>query len=475
MQRGRFTRRSLLKLGTSSAVAFTVLGLTACASQQAQPTTAPAASTPAASGATPAAKATTASTPAAATPAAAATSATGATPAAKPAASTGPATINQWYHEYGEKGTQQAVMKYAQDYMTANPSVKVTVTWTPGDYAQKLAAGLASGQGPDVYETMPTVAMVKANQCIPLDDLLVDVKSDFDPKDLQACTVNGKVYAIKMIDDTGALYYRKSLLQSANVQPPKTWDDLVAMVPKLTTRQQKGLFIGNDGGISALLTLLPASAGSQIINDSGIQFNNDMTVAAYENLAKLNKTGSLLTGSPTDWWDPSAFTQGLAAMVWGGLWAYPATNAALKDDFDVLPWPGMTVSGGTPAPQTFWGGWAELVNGQSKFQDASKAFVKWLWIDNKQIQTDWATSYGFHVPPRKSVAAAADALKSGRPAEMVKNLYAYGQILPPIWDATMGTDLTNALSNIVKLGKDAKSEVAAAATACTKELAAEQG
>ena len=27
-------------------------------------------------------------------------------------------TLNQWYHQYGEAGTQQAVQKYAKDYPT---------------------------------------------------------------------------------------------------------------------------------------------------------------------------------------------------------------------------------------------------------------------------------------------------------------------------------------------------------------------
>ena len=35
------------------------------------------------------------------------------------------------------------------------------------------------------------------------------------------------------------------------------------------------------------------------------------------------QTGTFTLGAPTDWWDPSSFTQGLAAMQWCGLWAMP--------------------------------------------------------------------------------------------------------------------------------------------------------
>src|SRR5690349_5459123 len=49
-------------------------------------------------------------------------------------------TINQWYHQYGEAGTQQAVERYAKEY----PDAVVKVQWTPGDYTSKLNSGLLS-------------------------------------------------------------------------------------------------------------------------------------------------------------------------------------------------------------------------------------------------------------------------------------------------------------------------------------------
>src|SRR5215217_6841544 len=46
--------------------------------------------------------------------------------------------LSQWYHQYGETGTQQAAQRYAKAYPDAN----VAVQWTPGDYDAKLASGL---------------------------------------------------------------------------------------------------------------------------------------------------------------------------------------------------------------------------------------------------------------------------------------------------------------------------------------------
>ena len=61
-------------------------------------------------------------------------------------------TISQWYHQYGEAGTQQAVTRYAKEY----PDATVKVQWTPGDYTSKLNIGLLSSSGPDVFESRST-------------------------------------------------------------------------------------------------------------------------------------------------------------------------------------------------------------------------------------------------------------------------------------------------------------------------------
>lgn len=389
------------------------------------------------------------------------------------AAAQGKVTLSQWYHQYGEEGTQQAAQRYAQQYTKENPNVTVEVVWVPGDYeGAKLPAGLLSDKGPDVYEDHPSVAMVKAGQVEPLDDLVpADVKADFYPQDLAVNTINGKLYGIKMIDDMGLLYYRKSLLQGAGLQPPKTMDDLIAAAKKLNTGRQKGLFIGNDGGVAALNTIAPWSAGSEMLDETGtkVVFNNDRTVAAFKKVKELNDSGALLIGAPTDWWDPSAFTQGLAAMQWTGLWAMPGIKKGVGDDFGVVPWPALDAQG---KPTTFWAGWSECVNpkGEHKNVAEAKKFVQWLWITKTDLQKDWALSYGFHVPPRKSAAASAEPLKSGPAAEAVSILGQYGKILAPQWTAAMTTILNDAITSIIKGSADPAQAIATAAQKCQDEL-----
>jgi len=379
--------------------------------------------------------------------------------------SNGGTALSQWYHQYGETGTEAAAKRYAKEYTKAN----VTVRWTPGDYGTVLNSALIGNNPPDVFETSGVgVDQIKNGFFEPLDDLFGDAKSDFSDVSLAPYTVNGKVYGVKMLNDTGLLYYRKSLLQKAGVQPPTTFAELISVAQKLTTKDVKGLFLGNDGGIGALGQVAIWSAGSDFVSkDNKIIFNNDRTAAAIEKIVELNKTKALLLGNTTDWWDPSAFTQGLAAMQWTGLWAMPGIQKALGDDFGVIAWPKLDDQG---TQATFLGGWGACVSGKEKNKDAAKAFVKWLWIDNTKDQEDWCLSYGFHIPPRASLASKATKLQSGPASEAVTIAKQYGKATPPIWDGTMSTAFGDVITRAVKSNANIQNELKQAESKCNTEL-----
>lgn len=378
-------------------------------------------------------------------------------------------TLSQWYHEYGETGTQQAVMRYAKSYSkTAN----VNVNWVLGTadlYPNKLQTALLGTAAPDVFElNNVSLAQVKAGLVEPLDDIIGPVQSDFLSASLAPYTVNGHVYAIPMIGDPQFIYYRKSMFQAAGItQTPTTFDELITTAKKLTSGNRKGLYVGNDGGVTSLTYPLLWTIGDLISSDNKIIFNSAAVAASYEKLYELNKSGALLIGAPTDWTDPSAFEQGLAAMQWCGLWAMPGITKALGDDFAIFPLPPVSSQG---KPATIAGGWAKSVAAKSKNVAAAKAYVKYLWIDTASIQTDWNVGYGFHVPPRKSIAAQTTKLESGQAAVAVNILNQYGHSKPPLWDAAMDTALTGAVSNIIKNGGNALSLLNQAATQCTTEL-----
>ncbi|MFF8811726.1 ABC transporter substrate-binding protein [Streptomyces pactum] len=361
--------------------------------------------------------------------------------------------IEHWYHQYGEAGTQQAVERYARAY----PRADVRVQWRPGNYDQQTAAALLTDSGPDVFEGGPTLDQIRGGQVVDVTDLLAGVREDFHPQVLATKTHRGRIWAVPQVIDTQLLYYRKSFLADAGVEPPRTLDALVDAARALTTKDVKGLFLGNDGGPGVLLATPLYAAGLPVVTEDGeVGFDDPAAARTLGKLHRLHRDRSLLLGAPTDWSDPSAFLQGLTAMQWSGLWALPLIAEKLGDDFGVLPFPGDG-PGGRPAVPV--GAYGAVVSARGAHRAAAKAYVKWLWVDSTEYQEDFALSYGFHIPARISLAKRAAALRKGAAAEVVRFTTDHGYAEPLLWTTASRTAYKDALSRIVKDGADPEREL----------------
>ncbi|GAA1168304.1 sugar ABC transporter substrate-binding protein [Streptomyces hebeiensis] len=375
----------------------------------------------------------------------------------------GPA-LDHWYHQYGEAGAEQAVRRYASAYRKA----RVTVQWRPGNYDQQTAAALLTRNGPDVFEGGPTLDQIRGGQVADLTDLLKDVRDDFHPAVLEPKTYEGRIYGIPQVIDAQLLYYRKSLLADAGVRPPASLDELVDAAKALTTRDVKGLFLGNDGGAGVLAGTPLRAAGLDLVTPEGeIGFDDPRAARTLGKLRALHTDKSLLLGAPTDWSDPSAFTQGLTAMQWTGLWALPLIEKALGDDFGVLPFPADGAQGRPAVPV---GAYGAAVSAHSGHTEAAKAYVKWLWVERTDYQEDFALSYGFHIPARISLANKATPLTEGAAAGAVRLTSEYGAAQPLLWTDRSRTAYQDALSRIITAGADPEAQVRSVVATTKAEL-----
>ncbi|MEU3755262.1 sugar ABC transporter substrate-binding protein [Streptomyces olivoreticuli] len=375
------------------------------------------------------------------------------------------AALSQWYHQYGEAGTEQAVRRYAGAYKDAD----VRIQWRPGAYDQQVAAALLTDSGPDVFESDgPTLDQIRGGQVVDLTDLVAGVRADFHPAALAPKTYDGRVWAVPQVVDTQLLYYRKSLLEKAGVKPPRTLDELVDAAKRLTDSRTKGLFLGNDGGAGVLGGTPLYAAGLSLVTDDGrAGFDDPAAARALGKIHRMYADKSLLLGAPTDWSDPSALIQGLTAMQWSGLWVLPQVRKALGDDFGVLPFPADGPSGKPAVPV---GAFGSAVSTGSRRRDAAKAYVKWLWVDRTDYQEDFALSYGFHIPARLSLAAKAGRLKEGAAAEVVRFTADHGYAQPLLWTVASRTAYQDALSRIIKGGADPERELRGAVGTTEDEL-----
>ncbi|MEU1015717.1 sugar ABC transporter substrate-binding protein [Streptomyces sp. NPDC005898] len=374
--------------------------------------------------------------------------------------------LAQWYHQYGEPGTEQAVKRYAAAYRKAD----VRVQWRPGNYDEQTAAALLTDSGPDVFEVNgPSLDQIQGGQVVDLTDLFDGVRDDFNPVALAPKTYDGKIWAIPQVLDTHLLYYRKSLLADAGVRAPRSMDELVDAAKALTTKKMKGLFLGNDGGAGALgMTPLYAAGLSSVTEDGEVGFDDPAAARVLGRLRQLYADKSLLLGAPADWSDPSAFTQELTAMQWCGLWALPAVREKLGDDFGVLPLPADGPHGRPALPV---GAYGAAVSARSGHKKEAKDFLKWLWIDGTRHQEDFALSYGFHIPARLSLAKKADKLTKGPAADAVRHATEHGYAEPLLWTPASRTAYQDALSRVIKSGANPESELRSVVREVRAELA----
>jgi multiple sugar transport system substrate-binding protein len=353
----------------------------------------------------------------------------------------------QYFHAYGEPGTEQAIRRYAKAYKEAN----VSTQWITGEnFESKLFSALLTDNAPDLFEFHPQIQLVRSGQVADLTDLVEPVKDDFNQADIASHTVDGKIYGVRMIDDPQFFFYRKSMFEKAGVDVPTTLDELIEVAAKLTTDKVKGVFLGNE--LDAIVRPLIWAAGADTLDEKNrIAYHTDGVKEGLVKLRKLFTSGDLLLGAPTDFWDPSALNQGLTAIQWCGMWAMPQMQQALGDDLGVFPFPKVTDAG---RPSVYNGGWSMFVNAKGKNVDAAKEYVKWLWIDQKEYQEDWSLSYGFHVPPRLSIAESAEKLKSGLPAEGVRLFNEYGHFDNIGFTQAMIDAIEDVVGDCVRAGGD---------------------
>ncbi|UUU30048.1 sugar ABC transporter substrate-binding protein [Streptomyces sp. CA-210063] len=372
-------------------------------------------------------------------------------------------TLVQMFHAYGEAGTEQAIKRYAKAYKEAN----VTTQWiTSSDFESKLFSTLLTDNAPDVFEFHPQIQMIKSGQVADLTDIIEPVKDDFNPADIQSHTVDGKIYGVRMIDDPQFFFYRKSMFEEAGVEVPTTLDELMEIAAKLTTSKVKGLYLGND--LHNVINPMIWSAGADTLDEKNqIAYHTDGVIEGLKKMRKLFTSGDLLLGAPTESWDPSSLNQGLCAIQWCGMWAMPQIQDALGDDWGIFPFP-KTIDSGKQS--VYNGGWSMFVNAKGKNVEAAKEYVKWLWIDQKEYQEDWATSYGFHIPPRTSLAESAGKLKSGNAAEGVKLFNEFGHFDNIGWTQAMITALEDVFANSVRKDMDPEEALDKADTAVNREL-----
>ncbi len=131
---------------------------------------------------------------------------------------------------------------FANRMKTALPGVAVETRVIPGPQVQELLRiALSSGASSvDIMwctsVTLPSY--VKAGWLEPLDEYWAKHKEEFKLDDItassiEACKVDGHLYALPVTTSTQLYAYRKDLLDAKGLQPPTSWDEAISTAKAL--------------------------------------------------------------------------------------------------------------------------------------------------------------------------------------------------------------------------------------------------
>lgn len=256
------------------------------------------------------------------------------------------------------------------DYRELNPYIK-DITYrklSPDTYKEDLLSALAAGNGPDIFMMRNTWAAGFGDKVVPAPTLFVTEKKFRDSfVDVAAedfLTAQGQALAVPLSVDSLGLYYNKDLFNAAGIaEPPKTWEELLQDIEKLTnidtygniTRSAVSLGTGENinRSVDVLLALM-LQLGAKTETTSFL--DDAMATKAldfYTSFARLDS--AFYTWSPRQHYSIDAFYEGTLGMTVNYAYQYPVFRQKnAKFNFAVAPLPQF--SGTAPVNfANYWG------------------------------------------------------------------------------------------------------------------------
>ncbi|MBP7811766.1 MAG: extracellular solute-binding protein [Candidatus Moranbacteria bacterium] len=247
-----------------------------------------------------------------------------------------------------------------QQYRGVNPFIDNITYRKFGEetYKKELLSALAAGNGPDIFairnswmgefqDKISPAPEYQLNEKEVRDHFVDVVAYDFvDPSDQ-------KIYGLPLSVDSLALYYNRDIFNAAGITtPPKTWQELLIMAPKLTQIDQYGniiqsaLAFGTADNINrapAILLGLMFAIGADLEDQYGRInfFRTEAAQKAFEYYMLFSDVRlSEYAWNPSMHYSIDAFYEGRLAMMVNYSWRYETLRQKnAKLNMAVAPFP----------------------------------------------------------------------------------------------------------------------------------------
>ena len=325
----------------------------------------------------------------------------------------------------------------------ANPDSQITPTTFQNDaYKTKIKTAIGAGQAPTIIwgwggGTLRTY--VKAGQVEDLTswfDQNAAVKNRLFTTAFSAATIDGKVYAMPCETvQPIVLYYNKKVFESVGAQPPQSWGDIMALVPKFNAKGIAPFALGGQSRWTNMMWLeflFDRLGGPEvfqaILDGEKNGWSNPVAIAALTKVQDLVKADGFIKGFSSITADSNAdqalLYTGKAAMMLHGSWSYGIQQSQGGDfvsggSLGYMNFP--PVEGGKGDPSDTVGNPAQYLSISSKATAEQKTIAKNFFakgvLDDEEVK-QWIGTGGVPV-----VKGTQDLLAKDKNADFLKFTY----------------------------------------------------
>jgi raffinose/stachyose/melibiose transport system substrate-binding protein len=383
-------------------------------------------------------------------------------------------TASYWFltGQPGEGIRQGAVERFNK----ANPDTKLQFTAFENDaYKQKIKTAIGAGQAPTLiwgWGGGGLKSYVDAGQVEDLTgwfDQNAAIKDKLFPSSFGPATIDGKIYA--MPAETVApiiLFYNKKVFDKVGVQPPQTWNDVLALVPKFNAAGVAPFSLAGKSRWTNMMWLeflLDRIGGPEVFNavfegkkDAWSHPAVTDTLTKVQDLVRANGFSkgfsSVDAGANAD---QALLYTGKAAMMLHGAWTY----GSMKNDggdfvsSGSLGWMNFpTVEGGKGDPSDTVGNPGQYLSISSKATAEQKEIAKKFFTSGvlDEVETKAWINEGGSVPVVKGTEATLAASPDAAFLKFVYDTSVNAKVFAQSWDQALSpTAAETLLDNIAKL------------------------
>ena len=334
-----------------------------------------------------------------------------------------------FWHSFTQGGRMDVIQEAADKFMEDNPDVTITIeTFSWGDFYTKWTTGLASGNVPDMSTALPghVVEMMDAEAVIPLDDVIEDIGKDrFAEAALSEGERDGEYCSLPLYSHAQVMWYRKDLLEDANLEVPETWEEFAEAAKALTKDGVYGCsFPCGSGDLMATRFLnfyVRSGGGSLLTDDLKADLTSDIAIEGikywldiYENCSPKDSVNyAVLDQANLYYQGKTAFDFNSGFHISG----VETNSPDLVDSIDCAPLPRLNKDDPVYGAET--SNIPMVVWSKSEHPEICKAFIETLYEDDTYTEFLAATPVG--MLPSVTGISDTEAYKSNEIVQKFSN------------------------------------------------------